>query len=142
MMKTVAFAALLGLNSAAKVTDAVANRPVSKVVTLLKDMSKQLEKEQEEDEAIYDKMACWCTTNDKSKSTAIAEAEARIKQLTNEIERLTALSAQLTSEIDTLKAEVAANEKALAEFNSEEQELLETISTLGSAIDTLSKHQG
>ena len=31
------------------------NRPVSKVITLLKDMLKQLEKEAEEDEEIYDK---------------------------------------------------------------------------------------
>ena len=36
------------------------NRPVTKVITLLKDMQKQLEKESEDDEAIYDKMACWC----------------------------------------------------------------------------------
>jgi len=152
-MQTVVAAALLGLSSAGKISDAVANRPVSKVVTLLKDMSKQLEKEQAEDEEIYEKMACWCTTNDKAKTAAIAAAESRIKQLTNEIEELTALSAKLTSEIDTLKAEVAENEKALAkatslrekelaEFNSEEKELLETISTLGTAIEVLSKHQG
>jgi len=31
------------------------NRPVSKVITLLKDMLKQLEKEAEEDEEVYDK---------------------------------------------------------------------------------------
>jgi len=31
------------------------NRPVSKVITLLKDMLKQLEKEATEDEEIYDK---------------------------------------------------------------------------------------
>ena len=43
----------------------VKNRPGSKVTTLLKDMLKQLEKEAEEDEEIYDKMACWCETNDK-----------------------------------------------------------------------------
>eukprot|EP00429_Kryptoperidinium_foliaceum_P079508 CAMPEP_0176214862 /NCGR_PEP_ID=MMETSP0121_2-20121125/16387_1 /TAXON_ID=160619 /ORGANISM="Kryptoperidinium foliaceum, Strain CCMP 1326" /LENGTH=67 /DNA_ID=CAMNT_0017553957 /DNA_START=73 /DNA_END=272 /DNA_ORIENTATION=+ len=41
---------------------AAKNRPVSKVITLLKDMNKQLEKEAEEDEEIYDKMACWCET--------------------------------------------------------------------------------
>ena len=37
--------------------EAAKNRPVSKVITLLKDMLKQLEKEAEEDEEIYDKMA-------------------------------------------------------------------------------------
>jgi len=40
------------------------NRPVSKVITVLKDMLKQLEKEGEDDEEIYEKMACWCETND------------------------------------------------------------------------------
>ena len=30
-------------------------------------MSKQLEQEAEEDEEIYDKMACWYETNDKEK---------------------------------------------------------------------------
>ena len=34
--------------------EAAKNRPVSKVITLLKDMLKQLEKEAEEDEDIYD----------------------------------------------------------------------------------------
>jgi hypothetical protein len=47
---------------------AAKNRPVSKVITLLKDMLKQLEKEAEEDEEIYDQLACWCETNDKEKN--------------------------------------------------------------------------
>merc|ERR1719316_647534 len=87
----------LALDDAAKssltfdVADAK-NRPVTKVITLLKDMLKQLEKEAEEDEAIYDKMACWCETNDKEKTKAIADAEARISDLTTRIEELTAQS--------------------------------------------------
>ena len=51
--------------------EAAKNRPVSKVITLLKDMLKQLEKEAEEDEEIYDKMACWCETNDKERTHRI-----------------------------------------------------------------------
>ena len=47
------------------------NRPVTKVITLLKDMLKQLEKEATDDEDIYEKMSCWCTTNDKEKTKAI-----------------------------------------------------------------------
>merc|ERR1719429_209367 len=90
--------------------DAVAakNRPVSKVITLLKDMLKQLEKEANEDEEIYDKMACWCETNDRAKTKAIAEAEARIEALTTKIEELTAQSARLGTEIKNLEREVAA----------------------------------
>merc|ERR1711865_446608 len=127
------------------------NRPVSKVITLLKDMLKQLEKEAEEDEEIYDKMACWCETNDKEKTKSIADAEARISDLTTKIEELTASSARLNTEIKNLEKEVAENQSALdkatairskqlAEFNEEEKDLLESISALKSAVTVLSKH--
>jgi len=130
---------------------AAKNRPVSKVITLLKDMLKQLEKEAEEDEEIYDKMACWCETNDKEKTKSIADAEARIEDLTSKIEELTANSARLGTEIKNLEKEVAANQaaldqatairqKQLAEFNAEEKDLLESISALKAAVVVLSKH--
>merc|ERR1719442_277203 len=135
--------------------DAVAakNRPVSKVITLLKDMLKQLEKEAEVDEEVYDKMACWCETNDKEKTKAIADAESHIKQLEAKIEEDTALSAKLNAEIVKHKEEVAAAQKALeeatairekeiADFNSEEKGLLEAISALSAAVEVLSKHHG
>merc|ERR1712137_1215928 len=129
------------------------NRPVSKVITLLKDMLKQLEKEAEEDEEIYDQLACWCETNDKEKTKSIADAEAKIEDLTVKIEELTAASARLNTEIKNLEKEVAANqealdqatairEKQLAEFNAEEKDLLESISALKAAITVLSKHHG
>jgi len=127
------------------------NRPVSKVITLLKDMSKQLEKEAEEDEEIYDQMACWCETNDKEKTKAISDAEARISDLTTSIEELTANSARLNTEIKNLEQEVAKNQEALdqatalrqkqlAEFNAEEKDMLGAISALKSAVTVLSKH--
>jgi len=153
-MKVVLLCALLvGAHALSlDVTDAK-NRPVSKVITLLKDMLKQLEKEAAEDEEIYDKLACWCETNDKEKTKAIADAEAKIEDLTTKIEELTALSAKLNTEIKNLESEVAKNqealdqatairEKQLAEFNAEEKDLLESISALKAAITVLSKHQG
>jgi len=129
------------------------NRPVSKVVTLLKDMLKQLEKEAEEDEEIYDQLACWCETNDKEKTKSIADAEAHIEDLTTKIEELTAGSSRLNTEIKNLEKEVAENQNALdqatairqkelAEFNAEEKDLLQSISALASAVTVLSKHNG
>merc|ERR1719298_131516 len=130
---------------------AAKNRPVSKVITLLKDMMAQMEKEAEEDEEIYEKMACWCETNDKEKTKAIADAEARIEDLTSSIEEMTAASARLNTEIKNLEKEVAENQaaldkatairqKQLAEFNEEEKDALEAISALKSAVTVLSKH--
>merc|ERR1719499_1420991 len=129
---------------------AAKNRPVSKVITLLKDMLKQLEKEASDDEEIYDKLACWCETNDKEKTKSIADAEAKIEDLTTKIEELTAASARLGTEIKNLESEVAKNQEALdkatairqkqlAEFNAEEKDLLESISALKAAITVLSK---
>jgi DNA repair exonuclease SbcCD ATPase subunit len=158
----VAVAGLFGLchsNDASAVSSlsfdvaAAKNRPVSKVITLLKDMLKQLEKEAEEDEEIYDKMACWCETNDKEKTKAISDAEARISALETKIEEDTAASARLNAEIKNHEKEVAANQEALdkatairqkelADFNAEEKELLQSISALKSAVTVLSKHHG
>jgi len=129
------------------------NRPVSKVITLLKDMLKQLEKEAEEDEEIYDQLACWCETNDKEKTKAVADAETHIQDLTTKIEEMTAGSARLNTEIKNLEKEVAENQEALdqatairekqmAEFNAEEKDLLQSVSALKSAVTVLSKHHG
>jgi len=129
------------------------NRPVSKVVNLLKDMLKQLEKEAAEDEEIYDKMACWCETNDKEKTKSIKDAEAQIDELNTKIDEFEASSARLSTEIKSLEAEVAENQgaldqatsirqKQLSEFNSDEKELADSISSLKAATQVLSKHQG
>jgi len=154
MMKAAVLMCLAMLASGASLTfdvEAAKNRPVSKVITLLKDMLKQLEKEAEEDEEVYDKLACWCETNDKEKTKSIADAEARISDLTTKIEELTASSSRLNTEIKNLEKEVASNQaaldkatairqKELAEFNEEEKDLLGSISALKSAITVLSKH--
>ena len=133
--------------------EAAKNRPVTKVVNLLKDMLKQLEKEAEEDEEIYDQLACWCATNEKEKTKSVAGAEQHITDLTTSIEDLTASSSRLGTEIKNLEKEVAENQhaldqatairqKELAEFVQEEKDLLQSIDGLASAIKVLSKHNG
>jgi hypothetical protein len=129
---------------------AASSRPVSKVITLLKDMLQQLEKEAEEDEEVYDKMACWCQTNEKEKTKSISDAEVHIKDLSTKIEEYTAMSARFATEIKNAKKEVAENQesldkatamrrKQLAEFNAEEKDVLESIAALKAALVVLSK---
>merc|ERR1719183_3442179 len=79
------------------------NRPVSKVITLLKDMLKQLEKEVEGDEEVYDKIVCWCETNEKIKTKEIADAAEKIEQLGAKTEELTASLVRLEKEIKALE---------------------------------------
>jgi len=126
-------------------------RPVAKVVSLLKDMQKQLEEEAEKDQEVFDKMQCWCTTNDKDKTQAIKDAEGTIDELTGTIEEASAQSARLSTEITNLEKEVAANTAALdkatalrqeqlAEFNAEEKDYLKSLAALKAAITVLSGH--
>jgi hypothetical protein len=150
MFAKVVFALLLA-SSAAVVQDDAKNRPVSKVITLLNNMVKTLEKEAKEDAETYDTMMCWCETNDKGKTQAIADGESTIAELTAAISSYTALSSKLNTEIGNLEKELEANndalekatavrKKELAEFNAEEKSSLSTISSLKGAIGKLAKH--
>jgi TolA-binding protein len=105
-MRVLIVLALLSATSAVSTSqDDAKNRPVTKVINLLKDMQAQLEKEGEEDEEVYDKMVCWCESGDKEKTKAIADAEARIMQLQATIEEMAATSTRLSEEIATLEGE-------------------------------------
>jgi len=150
MFAKVVFALLLA-SAGASVQNDAKNRPVSKVITLLNDMVKQLEKEAKEDDETFDTMQCWCETNDKGKTKAIADGESTIEQLTAAIQSFTSLSSKLNTEIGNLESELAANndalekatavrKKELAEFNAEEKSSLSTIASLKGAIGKLAKH--
>jgi chromosome segregation ATPase len=126
-------------------------RPVTKVINLLKDMQAQLEKERDTDQEVYDKLACWCETNDKEKSEAVDIAQASITSLVSTIEELTGKSSRLTTEIKSLNEEIEKNqealnkatairEKELAEFNAEEKDMMQSIQAMKSAVLVLSKH--
>jgi DNA repair exonuclease SbcCD ATPase subunit len=142
--------------SASLLTDAAASldlkeRPVSKVLKMLDTMQDELAKEKEADQDTYDKLSCWCETNGKGKTAAIATANSRIEALTSDIEAGTSKAAQLEQQIAGLKDEIAKNDAALrkadalrqkdlAEFNADEKDLMQSIQSLGNAVTVLSKH--
>jgi len=126
---------------------------VTRVINLLKDMSKTLNTEQDEDESLHDKLACWCNNNNYEKSQAIEASEAKISELTATIEELTAKDAELESSIKELEAEVAANKKTLdeatamrekeqKEFHGGETDSIQAIENLKAALTVLAKHHG
>jgi septal ring factor EnvC (AmiA/AmiB activator) len=127
--------------------------PVTRVVNLLKEMSKTLNKEQEEDEALFDKLACWCNNNKYEKNGASDAATAKISDLEASIEMLTARSKELSTKIKELEAEFAADKSALAEasalrakqlkeFHAMELDNIAALENLKAAIVVLSKHEG
>jgi len=120
---------------------------------MLKDMEGQLKKEADADAEMYEQMVCWCETGAKAKETAIKTQTQRIADLGAAIEEYAAKSDQLKSDIEGLKADVAAKEaaleqatsirdKELAEFNAEEKDMIQSITSLKGAVITLSKAHG
>jgi len=125
-------------------------RPIAKVVKLLQDMSAQLAKEAAEDAETYETMACWCESGGSQKAKAIADGNQQSTELASTIEELTAKSAQLNQDLDTLKASVSAETNALnqatairdkerAEFVAEEKDMITSITSLKNAVITLGK---
>jgi len=132
---------------------AAKEHPVSRVVGLLKDMQSELEKEADADEAVYEKLACWCQTNDKGKTKAIKDAVVRMTDLDATIQKNAALSQQLQVEIKALNKEIAEDQKSLetatamrekaqGEFLGSEKEMIEAIRSLNQAVTVLSKQHG
>ena len=128
-------------------------RPVAKVVRLLTKMKEDVATEGAADTDAYNKLACWCETNDREKSQAISDAEAKIKDLTAAISGYTAESGQLKTEIEQLTKDIAATEKSLQEatelrakeneaFTGEEKELLGLIAALEKAVGVIGKNHG
>jgi hypothetical protein len=128
-------------------------RPIAKVVRMLKDMTAQLQKEAEADAEMYEQMACWCETGGKTKELAIKTGEQRIKDLGAAIEEYAAKADQLRSDIEGLNADVTEKttalqeatgirDKELAEFNAEEKDMIASITSLKSAVTVMSKAHG
>jgi hypothetical protein len=125
--------------------------PVTKIVNMLKEMTAQLQKEQEADNEMMETMKCWCETYDKEKTAAILAAEDSIATLKTVSEENGAAAAQFTAEIASLESHLAESENALAqateqrkkrlaEFNEEEKDLLGSITSVKDAIISLEKH--
>merc|ERR1719498_345315 len=119
--------------------------PIQRVVRLLTEMKTQLEKEAEQDQELYYKMVCWCETNEKEKTKAIADADAKDTDLVAEIEERSARHGVLSTEITQTKKEIGEDGEALAEalkmredeqaeFMSEEKEMIQAITNLKNAI--------
>jgi len=143
-MRTGLWLSLVGL--------AASEKPVTKIVKLLKEIEGELKGEIENDQTAFDKMQCWCKKTVKSTETGIEEAKTCIDEETSSIESNTGKSANaaaaaagLKEDIEadeaTLKSATEKREKEAAEFVAAEQELTKAVSSLKGALTVLKKHQ-
>jgi len=126
--------------------------PIKRVVNLLNKMKAELLKESSDESAMYDKMVCWCETNEKEKTKAIAAADAKDSDLSAEIEsrsadfgrvatEIEALKKQIAEDTETLKKATAIRENDAGGFRGEEKDIVQAVTNLKNAIAVLSRHQ-
>lgn len=126
---------------------------VNKVITILRDMKDQLEKESGNDEEVMDQMICWCETNDKSKTKAISDGQQKVKVLTAAIEQYSNSATSLKEEISQGQKDIAANmqelseasairDKEQAEFAENEKQQASSVSGLTNAIKSIGARTG
>merc|ERR1719450_1384226 len=156
---TLKFVSLVALLSTAAATSALQTdlsmnlkeRPVMKVVWLLQDTKAELEKELEDDKAVYELMTCWCTSGSQEKEAAIEAGRAKSAELESSMGADAARIAELTEKRKETLDEVNADHKALMdaramrmeenkEFQASETDYLEAIDAAKNAIIVLGKH--
>merc|ERR1719191_417052 len=139
----------------ALVTDADRNanyktKPIMKVVALMEEMLAELNKELEDDKAVFAQLKCWCDTGKMQKTSAIEKANASIDNLNSVMGDSIAKVKELKAKRKETMDEMYADQKALGEstaqrmkdsqaFHEEETDLLAAISAAKGALVALGK---
>jgi len=119
-------------------------------VRMLQDMKVELEKEKADDEAVFEKLDCWCKQNDKEKSQAIDQGNARMADLKAAMEGYAAKIEELREALAETRKKLRKDKQALDEatairmkesqaFHSEEKELMAVIQSCKEAVVVLSR---
>merc|ERR1719271_502004 len=85
---------------------------VTELITELRD---KLIADEDAEQKIYNKYACWCETTSARKAKAIEDAKKDIERLGNKVLELKGKVATLAAEIAELTKDIADNEAAQAE---------------------------
>jgi len=131
--------------------DSKAGTPVTRVVNLLKEMQNTLKTEMDEDEALYEKMECWCNTGKYEKSEAIDAGKFKIEQLNAANEGGFARSKELKEQLSEIEANVASDKAALKtaqakrdeeaeNFHGLELDSIQAIENMKSALEVLARN--
>lgn len=126
-------------------------RPVTKVIKLIEKMVSELHADAEKDQEIFDNLECWCKTNRKEKKESMANAEASITQLSNDVNSHAAKKAErdanmkqtakeLKAAQESLAEATAIREKAATAYYEENKELIKNVEVLKNVIVVLGKH--
>merc|ERR1719316_1163371 len=96
----------------------VTANPIRKVVTMLQMMQKKVTAEGEKEKELFEKFMCYCKNGDEALAKSIADAEAKMPQVTADIEAGEAEVKQLKADIKQHQTDRAAAKAAMAEATS------------------------
>jgi len=122
--------------------------PIDQVVTLLQGVHKEIEKDGKDEQASYDKYACWVEDTMQRKARDINSAKELLAELNDSIKKLGAEIASHGAEIAQLNKDIAQNNEASkeatalrnkenAEYQQERTESEQCIGALDVAIKVL-----
>merc|ERR1719181_680797 len=98
----------LTLGCAGAVEQQVAANPIHKVVTMLQAMQKKVTAEGEKETELFEKFMCYCKSSDGALAKSIADAEAKVPQVTSDIEAGEQEVKQLKADIKQAQTDRAA----------------------------------
>merc|ERR1719198_1082039 len=113
MVRLIALVAILGF--AAAVEQQTTANPIRKVVTMLQAMQKKVTAEGEKEVELFEKFMCYCKNGDEALAKSIADAEAKIGDVTADIEAGEAEVKQLKADLKQHQADRAAAKTAMAD---------------------------
>jgi peptidoglycan hydrolase CwlO-like protein len=108
-MKSFLFALLACAGVLATASKKSTGTPIDQVVALIKDLAGKIEKDGEEEQASYDKYACWVEDTLQRKAADISAAKELLPQLDDAIKKGKAEIASHGSEIAQLQKDIAQN---------------------------------
>eukprot|EP00928_Gymnodinium_smaydae_P079135 TRINITY_DN63142_c0_g1_i1.p1 TRINITY_DN63142_c0_g1~~TRINITY_DN63142_c0_g1_i1.p1 ORF type:complete len:707 (-),score=261.30 TRINITY_DN63142_c0_g1_i1:77-2197(-) len=130
-----------------------AANPIRKVVTMLQAVKKKVEKEGEAEEELYKKYMCYCKSSGGDLKKSVADAEAKIPEVSSAIKEASAKRQQLDDDLVSHKTDrknakaalaeaTALREKTAAAFADSKAESEANIGAIGKAVKALEKGMG
>merc|ERR1719253_1018534 len=116
-------------------TEQVAANPIRKVVTMLQSMQKKVTAEGEKETELFEKFMCYCKNGDEALGKSIADAEAKVPQVTADIEAGESEVKQLKSDLKSHQTDRAAAKAAMAEAKNIRAKEASTFADLKSEAD-------
>lgn len=125
--------------------------PIKRVVQQLQNMKIDLETEAKADEKIYEDMKCWCTGGAASLKLELTYDKSCIRKYTDDIEtrshneglynaQIAQNDKELQAAKDALATALTLREEEAAAYNTQAQDLTQTIINVKNAITVLTKH--